>query len=386
MLRYFILPRKMSLATFAKSINMSRFRLGYFLKGQSFSIPSIFKLSAATYTSPRLWIDIQTEWEFAQFLNIRQRISRGAIRPIEPIVPLKHHDVNSPGEILLTKFIKPFDITISTLARRAKIDKYGLRDIVHGKTRISPPVAAKLGAAFGTGTKYWLDIQSRHEIQQVLKSNIINKVTSVSAGDYFSAIPTSRSVGRNPISIKINQHPGIILNEIYIKPSELTSKDWSRLFCMTKKAFIQILLGKKEMPLTMMVQLSRLFKGSSLHWIELQNSHYAANAEKNLQLELKKIDQIRKPLFDKRETFLPVDHLIDNFLRPMNWTLAGFSKWIKVNPPRLYNVMKGVNRIDFDLAIRIGEALNMDPMYWIRLQAEHDIVQFESKLEKQNLI
>jgi addiction module HigA family antidote len=69
-----------------------------------------------------------------------------------------------PGKVLLEEFLKPLGLTQTALAEH--IDEYLpiLNMIIQGKRRVTPTNAWKLGYAFGTGPRYWMDLQSDRDL------------------------------------------------------------------------------------------------------------------------------------------------------------------------------------------------------------------------------
>ena len=62
----------------------------------------------------------------------------------------------------------------------------------------------------------------------------------------------------------------------------------------------------------------------------------------------------------------------------MGLSFEQFLLWIRKT--RMYKSGTKLKRIDYELAIRIGEALGMNPIYWVNLQLEHDIQLHENKV------
>jgi plasmid maintenance system antidote protein VapI len=76
---------------------------------------------------------------------------------------------------------------------------------------------------------------------------------------------------------------------------------------------------------------------------------------------------------------LPIKVLKNYFLKPMGWSTEKFVKRIGFNIRHFKHIERNHCRMNFELAIRIGEAFNMDPLYWVRLQLERDIHRYETR-------
>jgi addiction module HigA family antidote len=70
-----------------------------------------------------------------------------------------------PGEILLEEFLKPFGITQYRLAQDIGVHPRRINEIVHGKRAISADTALRLSRYFGLSERYWLNLQSRYDLE-----------------------------------------------------------------------------------------------------------------------------------------------------------------------------------------------------------------------------
>ena len=90
-----------------------------------------------------------------------------------------------PGEILLEEFLKPMGLSQYRLAKDINVAPRRINEIVHGKRSITADTALRLGRFFGMSPQFWLNLQSRFDLEtaedllsdrlekevQVLKSN-----------------------------------------------------------------------------------------------------------------------------------------------------------------------------------------------------------------------
>ncbi len=69
-----------------------------------------------------------------------------------------------PGAILLKEFLEPMGITQAKLALVISVPPRRINEIVHGKRRISPDTALRLGRYFGTSPQFWLGLQADYDL------------------------------------------------------------------------------------------------------------------------------------------------------------------------------------------------------------------------------
>jgi addiction module HigA family antidote len=69
-----------------------------------------------------------------------------------------------PGEILRDDFLTPMGISVYELANAIKVPRSRANDIVLGRRSITTDTAIRLGRYFGTSSEFWLNLQSRHDL------------------------------------------------------------------------------------------------------------------------------------------------------------------------------------------------------------------------------
>ena len=72
-----------------------------------------------------------------------------------------------PGEVLLKDFIEGFGITQNKVAVAIGVPPRRINEIVHGKRRITADTAARLARYFGTTPQFWLNLQTKYELDMV---------------------------------------------------------------------------------------------------------------------------------------------------------------------------------------------------------------------------
>ncbi|OHO53919.1 transcriptional regulator [Corynebacterium sp. HMSC035E02] len=70
-----------------------------------------------------------------------------------------------PGEVLNEDFIEAFGIAQHKLAVEIGVPPRRINEIVHGKRGITADTALRLGKYFGIEPQYWLNLQSRYELE-----------------------------------------------------------------------------------------------------------------------------------------------------------------------------------------------------------------------------
>ena len=84
-----------------------------------------------------------------------------------------------PGEILSEEFLKPLHITQYRLAKDINVPPRRINEIVHGKRAITADTALRLSRYFGLSERFWLNLQSRYELEtekEKLKGRIEEEV------------------------------------------------------------------------------------------------------------------------------------------------------------------------------------------------------------------
>lgn len=70
-----------------------------------------------------------------------------------------------PGEILLEEFMKPLGLSASALGRALGVAPNRVSEIVRARREISADTALRLGRYFGTSPEFWLNLQSRYDLE-----------------------------------------------------------------------------------------------------------------------------------------------------------------------------------------------------------------------------
>lgn len=70
-----------------------------------------------------------------------------------------------PGEILVEEFLEPMGISQYRLAKDISVPPRRINEIVHGKRSITADTALRLGRFFGMSPQFWLNLQTRYDLE-----------------------------------------------------------------------------------------------------------------------------------------------------------------------------------------------------------------------------
>lgn len=89
-----------------------------------------------------------------------------------------------PGEVLLNDFLEPMGISQYRVAQDISVPPRRINEIVHGTRRITADTALRLSRYFGTTERFWLNLQSRFDLEEqkdVLGKRLAREVTVLRA-------------------------------------------------------------------------------------------------------------------------------------------------------------------------------------------------------------
>src|SRR5689334_23329786 len=89
-----------------------------------------------------------------------------------------------PGEILLKDFLQPMGISQYRLARGTSVSPRRINEIVLGTRAITADTALRLGRFFGMESEFWLNLQSRYDLERArdeLAGRLKKEVTPLAA-------------------------------------------------------------------------------------------------------------------------------------------------------------------------------------------------------------
>jgi addiction module HigA family antidote len=80
-----------------------------------------------------------------------------------------------PGEVLLTEFLQPMQLSQYALAKAIGVPARRINEIVLGKRAISPDTALRLSRFFGLSERFWLNLQTRYDLE-VAKDRLADRL------------------------------------------------------------------------------------------------------------------------------------------------------------------------------------------------------------------
>ena len=95
----------------------------------------------------------------------------------------KMHEPIHPGEILREDFMKPFSLTAHRLAMELAVSAPRVNDLIREKRGMTGDMALRLARYFGTTPGFWMNLQSRHELDVALRESGKDILARVKARD-----------------------------------------------------------------------------------------------------------------------------------------------------------------------------------------------------------
>lgn len=82
----------------------------------------------------------------------------------------RKREPTTPGEILQEEYLRPLGLTQKQVADHLDCDVKVINRIVNDRTRLTPEMALKLGAAFRTSPEFWLNAQKAVDLYRAAAS------------------------------------------------------------------------------------------------------------------------------------------------------------------------------------------------------------------------
>jgi addiction module HigA family antidote len=87
----------------------------------------------------------------------------------------------APGEVLREQFLEPLGLNANRLAVGLGVHRSTVGRLLSGDQRLSPELAARLGAYFGTPARWWLLLQTEHDAARADRGELdVSGVTPLS--------------------------------------------------------------------------------------------------------------------------------------------------------------------------------------------------------------
>ncbi len=77
------------------------------------------------------------------------------------------HNPAHPGEILRELYLAPLGVTVTQAATALGVTRKHVSAIVNGRAPVTPDMALRLAAAFGTEPEFWVNMQSQYDLWTV---------------------------------------------------------------------------------------------------------------------------------------------------------------------------------------------------------------------------
>jgi antitoxin HigA-1 len=81
-----------------------------------------------------------------------------------------------PGEILKEEFLIPLGLSARALASALGVPANRVTDIMRGERDVSADTAIRLGRYFGTDPRFWLNLQTAHDLSKAEKRTDYSKI------------------------------------------------------------------------------------------------------------------------------------------------------------------------------------------------------------------
>ncbi len=75
-----------------------------------------------------------------------------------------------PGEVIREEFAQPLALSSYRLAKELHVTQPRVNDVVLEKRGIAADMALRLGTYFGTGPKFWMNLQQIYELEEARRA------------------------------------------------------------------------------------------------------------------------------------------------------------------------------------------------------------------------
>ncbi len=83
-----------------------------------------------------------------------------------------------PGDILLTEFLEPMEISQYRLAKDLDVPQTRVADIVKGRRSITADTGLRLAKFFGMSDAFWVNLQAHYDLE-VERDRLANELEKV---------------------------------------------------------------------------------------------------------------------------------------------------------------------------------------------------------------
>ncbi len=87
------------------------------------------------------------------------------------------HDLH-PGIFLLDRYLNPLGVTPADLATALGVEPGQIRDLVEGRSPITPDMAGRLALYFDVPARWWLELQARYDAEHLARLDELRDVVT----------------------------------------------------------------------------------------------------------------------------------------------------------------------------------------------------------------
>ncbi len=87
-----------------------------------------------------------------------------------------------PGEVLSEEYLKPLGLSATALARALGVPANRISDIVRGRRDVSADTAIRLGRYFEVDPRFWINLQTAHNLSRAEAENDYSAIAARGAG------------------------------------------------------------------------------------------------------------------------------------------------------------------------------------------------------------
>ena len=83
-----------------------------------------------------------------------------------------------PGEILREEYLKPLNLSATSLAKKLSVSVPTVNEIVRERRAVTADMAVLLARFFGTSEQFWLNLQGSYDVSRA-KQRLATKLKSI---------------------------------------------------------------------------------------------------------------------------------------------------------------------------------------------------------------
>ena len=91
------------------------------------------------------------------------------------------HNPPHPGEVLRGLYLEPLELSVTRAAQALGVSRKTLSAVLNGRAGVSPEMAVRLSAAFGTTAELWLNLQQQFDLSKTRLALDVSKVQPLHA-------------------------------------------------------------------------------------------------------------------------------------------------------------------------------------------------------------